>query len=80
MITIEFRTDTNSFDGSDHHMFLEAAHVLHNVAEEAMREAQIQRDDDCTLTKLIHPIEDSNGNTIGTLTYTKDLFPEYTNK
>ena len=70
MITIEFRTDTNPFDGSDHHMFLEAAYVLHNVAEEAMQEAQIHHADGCTLTKLIRPIKDSDGNTIGTLTYT----------
>ena len=80
MITIQFETENAAFGVSDHATLRETCYILHTIAEDVMQEAQIQHDDGCTLAKLICPIRDSNGNTIGSLTYTKDLFPEHTNK
>ena len=78
MITIQFETENAAFGESDHDTLREACYILHTAAEDVMQEAQIQNDDGCTLTKLIRPIRDSNGNTIGSLTYTKDLFSDET--
>ena len=80
MITIEFSTENAAFGDSDHDTFLEAAHILHAAAESLMHQAQMQNGSNCTLLKLIDPIRDTNGNTVGTLTYTQDLFSEYTVK
>ena len=80
MITIQFETENAAFGDNDHDILRESCYILHTAAEDVMQEAQIQHANGCTLTKLVQPIRDSNGNTIGTLTYTKDLFPEYTNK
>ena len=74
MITIEFTTDNAAFGETDLDTLREAAHVLRSTANNLTYQAEIQNDSDCTLTKMIEPIKDVNGNTIGTLTYTKDLF------
>ena len=79
MITIEFETENAAFGENDHDTLREACYILHTAAEDVMQQALIQNNSGCTLTKLVQPIRDSNGNTIGTLTYTQDLFPEYTN-
>ena len=78
MITIEFRTENAAFGETDLDILREAAHVLRSAAQNLTRQAEIQSDRCCTLTKLIEPIRDVNGNTIGTLTYIKDLFPNET--
>ena len=70
MITIQFETENAAFGENDHDTFIEAAHILHKAAEDVMYQAEIQNNSGCTLTKLIEPIRDTNGNTIGTLTYT----------
>ena len=75
MITIEFTTENAAFGDNDQDMLLESACVLRKVVKSLVRQIRIQSANDCTLTKLIEPIRDTNGNPIGTLTYTKDLFP-----
>ena len=72
MITIEFTTENATFGDNDHDTLRETCYIQHTAAEDVMQEAQMQHADGCTLTKLMRPIRDSNGNTIGTLTYTND--------
>ena len=69
MITIKFETENAAFGDSDHDTLREACYILHTTAENIMQEALIHRNDGCTLSKLIQPIRDTNGNTIGNLTY-----------
>ena len=78
MITIEFETESSAFGQIDSQILREIAHVLHMTASNLDKQAEIQHADGCTLTKMINPIKDINGNTIGTLTYTKDLFTNET--
>ena len=71
MITIEFETENAAFGQTDSHKLREIAHVLHVTASKIDDRSEIWNDAGSTLTKMIEPIRDSNGNTIGSLTYTK---------